>query len=950
MQEEVFVGRKHEIGELKGYLDRSLAGQGQVCFITGQSGSGKSALVRHFMQQALAADPALVVAVGSGNAQVGVGDPYLPFREALAMLCGDSAAQVAAGKVAPENTDRLRAVAARSVQVLVEVAPELVGLFVPGATLVGTVGKAVVTKVGWMDQLDELAKPKPAGASPMVEQSRIFEKYTLYLQRLSTKTPIILFLDDLQWADNASLALLFQLGRHVDTSRILILGAFRPNDVALGRGEGRHPLETIVHELARYQGDVTVDLDTIPETVSREFVDAVLDSELNELGQSFRQALFHQTGGNALFTVELVRALRERGDLVRDGDGFWREGPSLDWNSLPARVEGVIAERIDRLSDELKQLLTVAAIEGEQFIAEVVARVQAMVEREAIRRLSDDLQRRHRLVSAQGLVELGHMRLSLYRFLHNLFQQYLYSSLDAIERAYLHRDVGEVTEELFAEQTEEVAAQLARHFEESGIPAKAAAYRLQAGNRAQRMSAHEEAAAHLARGLELVATLPPSAERMQLELSLQTSLGTALIPLRGYGSPEVAQAFARGRELCRALGDPPRIIPILFGLCLFYMACGELAKSREEGERLLQLAREAGDVSYEIGVHFPLGVICFLRADLEGARSHFEQCADLYVPQRDRDIARQQGQDPAVVSLLFLSWTLWMQGYAEQALEKVEMAQRLADSIDHPYTKTQAALLSADSYHFLGDWTRCREQAEKGLELAAKWHFPFSHAGCTMHLGAALAWQGQLESGISKLRQGLDAWIAAGNSMALAYWHARLADACLLAGKREEGLEALDESFRYREEIWWQPEQYRVRAELLMLAPGCEVEAEAWLRQSLSLSRSRGFRILELKAATSLARLLQQQGRPAEGQGLLAECYSWFTEGLDTAVLQEAREVLRALEDAEAGARYAEWQGQDAPAALPIAPASLLPGAGREAVAEMSSFESAFAEGRSRRS
>ncbi|NIO68513.1 MAG: AAA family ATPase, partial [Anaerolineae bacterium] len=143
----------------------------------------------------------------------------------------------------------------RSVQVLVEAAPELIGVFVPGGNLLGALGKAVFTKVGWMDKLELLAK-KPA--APAAEQSRIFEQYTAFLQRLSTEVPLILFLDDLQWADNASLNLLFHLGRRIENSRILILGAYRPDDVALGRNGERHPLEPVVHELTRYYGDVTV--------------------------------------------------------------------------------------------------------------------------------------------------------------------------------------------------------------------------------------------------------------------------------------------------------------------------------------------------------------------------------------------------------------------------------------------------------------------------------------------------------------------------------------------------------------------------------------------------------------------------------------------------------------------------------------------------------------------
>jgi predicted ATPase len=409
------------------------------------------------------------------------------------------------------------------------------------------------------------------------------------------------------------------------------------------------------------------------------------------------------------------------------------------------------------------------------------------------------------------------------------------------------------------------------------------------------MSAHEEAATHLARGLELVASLPPSSERMQLELSLLTSLGTTLIPMRGYASPEVAQAFARGRELCRALGDPPRVIPVLFGLCLFYMACGDLSQARDEGERLLQLAEQAGEISYVVGVRFPLGVISFLQADLQGARSHFEQCAALYDPKRDRDLARQQGQDPAVHSLLFLSWVLWLQGYPDQAQVRVETALQLAEEIDHPYTRTQAMLLSADFYHFLSDWPRCQAQAERGLELASKWQFPFCHAGCTMHLGMALAQQGDLDRGIGILRQGLDAWKATGNRMAVAYWDARLAEIYLLAGKREEGLAALDESFRHREEVFWQPEQYRLGAELLLLRPGHHVEAEASLRKSLRLARSQGAGSLELRAAMSLARLLRQRGRTAEGRHLLAKCYAGFSEGFDTVDLIEAKALLDEL-------------------------------------------------------
>jgi len=381
--------------------------------------------------------------------------------------------------------------------------------------------------------------------------------------------------------------------------------------------------------------------------------------------------------------------------------------------------------------------------------------------------------------------------------------------------------------------------------------------------------------------------------------------------MRGYASPDVEHAFARGRELCRALGDPPSVIPVLFGLCMFYMGRGELSKARDEGERLLQLAQQAGDVGHEVGVHAPLGAAYLMQADLQAARRHFEQCAALYDPGRDRDLVRQQGQDPAVASLLMLSWTLWLQGYPEQAIPKVEEALRLAEQLKHPYTATQATLHAADFYHMLREWPQCQAWAERGLEQANQRHFGYVHAGFALHRGVALAWQGCVEEGVVLLRQGLDALLATGTRLPLACWYARLAETYLLAGRRQEGLEALDESFRYDEEVWWLPEQHRVRAELLLLAPGNEVEAEAGCRKALEVARSQKSKSLELRAAMSLARLLRHQGRGAEGRNLLAECYAWFTEGFDTADLQEARELLDSLgREVEGGMRHEGWPEQ----------------------------------------
>jgi predicted ATPase len=258
----------------------------------------------------------------------------------------------------------------------------------------------------------------------------------------------------------------------------------------------------------------------------------------------------------------------------------------------------------------------------------------------------------------------------------------------------------------------------------------------------------------------------------------------------------------------------------------------------------------------------------------------------------------RQGQDPAVVSFLYLSWVLWFQGYADQATPKMEEGMRLAETLNHPHTSAFAAFFASTFHQFMRQWPQCQALAERALDLAGERHFTFWQAGCTMLRGSALAHQGRVEEGMAVLQQGLADWKATGTRLALPYFLAQLAETCLIAGRQQEGLEALDEALSYPEEIWWLPEQHRLRGELLLLAPGAEAEAEGLLWQALEVARQQASRTLELRAAMSLARLLHKQGRVAEGRDLLAECYAWFTEGFETADLQEARDLLNALHGA----------------------------------------------------
>ncbi len=265
MPQNTFIGRKAELGRLEESLQKAASGELQVAFIAGEAGAGKSFLVNEFIREREEADATLITAIGECNAQTGAGDPYLPFRQVLTSLTTEPLEQKSADEIAKaKRTTRLKEFVRISSQTLIKIGPDLIGIFVPGGKLLTSIASEVALHSNLALKLSEKVGKKTgeeaARINPALDQEKIFEQYASVLKALSKDHTLILVLDDLQWADSGSLNLLFHLARELKDSRILLLGTYRPDDVALGRDGARHPFELILNELKRYHGDIVLDL------------------------------------------------------------------------------------------------------------------------------------------------------------------------------------------------------------------------------------------------------------------------------------------------------------------------------------------------------------------------------------------------------------------------------------------------------------------------------------------------------------------------------------------------------------------------------------------------------------------------------------------------------------------------------------------------------------------
>jgi predicted ATPase/class 3 adenylate cyclase len=839
------VGREQEIGLLRERWAQVKDGFGQVVLLSGEAGIGKSRLVQVLKEQ-LAAEPQawLTPCQCSPYYQHSALYPLIELLERV-VLCFEREESL------PQKLGKLEGFLVQYGLPLAEVVPLFAALL----------------------SLPLTAEYAPLTLSPEQQKQQTLHTLLTILLRIAAKQPVLFVMEDLHWVDPSTLEFLSLLVDQGPTARILALCTFRPDFSPPWTGRS-HCTQMTVHRLPRQQAAEVIRQVAHGKALPPEVVEQIVA----------------KTDGVPLFVEELTKMVLESGLLQEREDRYALTGP-LPPLAIPATLHDSLMARLDRL-ETVKAMAQLGATLGREFSYDLLQAVSVWDEGTLRRGL-------HQLVEAEILHQRGLPPQVTYLFKHALIQEAAYQSLLKSRRQQLHQRIAQVLEAQFPVIVETQPELVAQHYTAAGLPAQALPYWQRAGERAIQRSAHVEAISHLTTALELLHTLPETPARVQQELTLQHTLGVPLLSTKGFAAPEVERAYARAYALCQQIGDTREIFPVLFGLCEYYEVLGNLQTACELAEQLLTLAQRHDDPALRLQGHRALGDSLFWRGQLVAARAHLEQGIALYDSQQHRAHALLYGQDPGIGCRVYAALVLWRLGYPAQALQRVHKALTLARELAHPFSLALALSYAAGVSRLRREWPASQAHTETLLALATEQGFAFWVASGTMLRGAALAAQGQGEAGIAEIRQGLAAWRATGAEVNVPGFLAMLATAYGDVGQPEAGLPLLDEALALgdkNDEHANEAEVYRVKGELLlMLSAEHQAEAAACYHQAIALARRQQAKSWELRAAMSLARLWQQQGKRTEARELLAPIYGWFTEGFDTADLQEAKALLEAL-------------------------------------------------------
>ena len=793
----------------------------------------------------------------------------------------------------------------------------------------------------------------PSGWSRRQRRQQTLEVLVQVLLKIAEQKPILFVLEDLHWIDPSSIEFLTLLITRIENARIFTILSCRSNVQTLRHNEqsqedgNRQPTpdrnaassaldREILVELLRPAWASTLPLAALTPSQAETMIQHVAGDTL--LSSDLLKRIAEMTEGVPLFVEELTQMVLESGALSLTPDAFDNTTPRSQATAIPVTLQDLLTARLDELGPA-KEIVQLGATLGRQWTGELLYKVASGIHLE--NHTSIDLTS---LKSELGeLVDayiLNHNETPdnqvRYTFRHPLLRETAYQSLLRSRRQQYHQQIADVLQDGNGSIGDGFQPELvAYHYTEAGLPEKAIHYWQHAGHRALERSANVESVQHIRQGLAALENLSENASTQeleataQLELELQTTLGTALIATKGYASEEVEIAYTRARELLDTLdtGEPissegPEFsvgtsvkdlrFPVLFGLWLSHLVRGRFLSAREFGEQCFSIAKQDGDPAFEVEARRALGATLYYLSEFKAALEHLEAGIERYQPQHHPvPTFLHYVADPGMTLLAYSAPLLWCLGYPTQAESRLHEAAAIGKDRNHPFSDAVLLHFKTVLYQYEGNIEKVDTAATEMLKIGHEHGFSNWEAAATVMKGWALAEQNNTEDGIAMICKGIAAWEQTRAEMVMPLFLALLAQAYQRAGQHTLALQTLDAALsvvdRTGERIY-AAELTRQQGELyLMISEETENaseestaphQAEDYFQNALTIARQQGAKSWELRAAISLSELWQRQNRYQDAYALLEPIYAWFSEGFDTKDLRRARNLLKNLETA----------------------------------------------------
>jgi class 3 adenylate cyclase/tetratricopeptide (TPR) repeat protein len=836
------VGRDQERLLLGQCWSQATGGNGQVVLISGEPGIGKSRLVQALCEHITEPHTALHFQCSPYH----VNSPLHPFIEQLEFTAG-----FARNDAPEQRLKKLEATLATA------------GVLAPGAAPLFAALLSLPTD-----------HYPPLHLSPLRQKEETLAALVGYLETSARRAPVFMVVEDIHWIDPTSQELLELLVPRIRCAPVMLALTHRPEytppwlgqpgvtTLALSRLSPQHGAR-IVETLTRGR---TLPPDVLAEILAR-------------------------TDGVPLFVEELTRSLLESGQLREEGDRYRLEGPVVGL-AIPASLRDLLMARLDRLGP-FKEFAQIGACIGREFSYELLARISGL--------RPDLLERSLDTLVDSGLVTCRHAPpAALYTFKHALIQDAAYDSLLKSRRGELHTRIAQVLATDFADRVAQAPEWLAHHLTQAGQLAEAVPLWRQAGILAVGRVALNEAVAHFQKGLALIGQLPSSRDRDSLELSIREPLNAAWTGLRGWAAPEVELNAAAILRLAGSQGNARSLLLAVWWVWTSTITQGRIADSSTWVERLLHEGGAAGDLDLRMIGHATAMVQRFLAGQLLEARTQTGRALALYDPQHAERWIQLTGHDMRTFVEVYACQLLWMLGFPDQARRLSDEAHAHAQAQGHAFNLVWAITFSAYVFAYRREPERFLERVDEADRLARDQGLAFIHeVSIPQAQGVARLQQKQPREAIGLLRLGIERWTRTGGNVRVPFLKSVLAQAELLDARPNAALHLIEECLEQIErppgqERLWLAEVLRIKG-LILMELGRQQEAETTLRTAIDCARRQEAKSWELRAATTLATLLAQQGRRDAARDLLTPIYHWFTEGADTPDLIDARALLEQL-------------------------------------------------------